>query len=255
MRIIPVLDIRRRRAVRAVAGDRDHYAPLVSVLHPGTDPVQLARAARDTWGLPDLYLADLDAILGEAPASLGIFEAIADLGVNLWVDAGVRRAADAGPLIEARVGRIVVGLETIQGPERLAEVLAEVGADAVVFSLDLFQGRPMIDTRSTWGTDRPEEIAARAVDQGVRRLIHLDLARVGRNRGVATPAMNPAAGVDWVIGGGIRGVEEIESLGRAGYSGVLVGSALHDGRIGAADLARFTGSGGSDPGLDPPDWI
>ena len=179
MRVIPVLDVRRGQAVRAVAGARDHYGPLRSVLHPETDPVALARAARDAWSLPDLYLADLDAILGEAPPAVGIFEVIADLGLNLWVDAGIRKASDAGLLIEARVGRVVVGLETVNGPDALAEIVEEVGGEAVVFSLDLHEGRPMIDTQSAWGTDRPEEIATQAIEAGVRRIICLDLARVG----------------------------------------------------------------------------
>jgi phosphoribosylformimino-5-aminoimidazole carboxamide ribotide isomerase len=236
MRVIPVLDVRRGQAVRAVAGARDHYGPLRSVLHEGTDPIALARAARDAWSLPDLYLADLDAILGESPPAWGIFRAIADLGLDLWADAGVRETSEARPLIEAGVGRIVVGLETIRGPEALAEVVAEIGPDSVVFSLDLHQGRTMVDTRPAWGTDRPEEIAAMAIEAGVRCLIHLDLAHVGTGRGVAAIGALLAPNVEWIVGGGIAGVEEIRLLARAGFAGVLVGSALHDGRIPVEDL-------------------
>jgi phosphoribosylformimino-5-aminoimidazole carboxamide ribotide isomerase len=236
MRVIPVLDVRRGHAVRAVAGDRDHYGPLRSVLHDGTDPIALARASRDAWSLPDLYLADLDAILGEGPPALGMFRAIADLGLNLWVDAGVRESSEAIPLIESGVSRVVVGLETVRGPGALAGVVVEVGADAVAFSLDLHRGRPMIDTRPAWGTDRPEEIATTAIECGVRALIHLDLARVGTGRGVEAPVMSPITGVEWIVGGGVAGIEDIRELGRAGFFDVLIGSALHDGRITAEDL-------------------
>jgi phosphoribosylformimino-5-aminoimidazole carboxamide ribotide isomerase len=236
MRVIPVLDVRRGQAVRAVAGARDHYGPLASVLHPGSDPVALAGAARLAWSLPDLYLADLDAILGEAPPDLGMFRSIVELGLDLWVDAGIRDASEARPLIEAGVARVVVGLETVRGPSSLREIVAEVGPDAVVFSLDLLQGRPMIDTRSTWGTDRPGAIAARAIEAGVRRIIYLDLARVGTGRGVERLEMAGAPGVEWFVGGGISGIEEIEGLRLAGVHGVLVGSALHDGRITSKDL-------------------
>jgi phosphoribosylformimino-5-aminoimidazole carboxamide ribotide isomerase len=234
--VIPVLDVRRGQAVRAIAGDRDHYGPLRSVLHEGTDPIALASAGRDAWSLPDLYLADLDAILGEAPPALAMFEAIADLGLNLWVDAGVRKASDAGPLIEAGVGRVVVGLETIRGPKRLAEVVAEVGAGAVAFSLDLRESRPMVDTLFHWGTDRPEEIALMAIEADARVLIHLDLARVGTARGVALTEWPSAPGVEWFVGGGIFGIEEIRELSGSNFAGVLVGSALHDGRITAEGL-------------------
>jgi phosphoribosylformimino-5-aminoimidazole carboxamide ribotide isomerase len=236
MRVIPVLDIRRGQAVRAVAGARDHYGPLRSVLHEGTDPIALARAARDAWSLPDLYLADLDAILGDGPPAWRFFRQIEDLGLDLWVDAGVRKASEARPLVEAGVGRVVVGLETVRGPSTLAEIVAEVGHESIVFSLDLHQGRPMVDTHPAWGTNRPEEIAAMAIEAGVRRLIHLDLARVGTGRGVAAMGALLAPNVEWLVGGGIAGVEEIRLLARAGFAGVLVGSALHDGRINLEDL-------------------
>ena len=219
-----------------MAGDRAHYGPLRSVLHDGTDPVALARAGRDAWALPDLYLADLDAILGESPANGSLFRAIRDLGLTLWVDAGVRGPEDVPALLEAGVERVIVGLETVRGPEALAEIIEEAGAERVVFSLDLHQGRPMVDTLAAWGTDRAPEIASRAIDEGVVRLIHLDLARVGTGRGIAAPGALPMRGVDWTVGGGIAGIEEIRDLGRAGFHGVLVGSALHDGRITAVDL-------------------
>ncbi len=74
-------------------------------------------------------------------------------------------------------------------------------------------------------------------------MIHLDLARVGTGRGVATPEpVDRARAVEWIVGGGIAGIEEIRALGRAGFDGVLVGSALHDGRIGRGSETRSSGS-------------
>jgi phosphoribosylformimino-5-aminoimidazole carboxamide ribotide isomerase len=245
MRVIPVLDVRRGQAVRAIGGDRAHYGPLRSILHGGTDPFELARSARDTWGLADLYLADLDAILGEGPPDGDMYRAIRDLGLTLWVDAGVRDLADLSPLIEAGVERVIVGLETVRGPEALAEIVAEFGPWRVVFSLDVRQGQPILDPRSAWKTSRPEEIAALAIEGGVRRLIYLDLARVGTGVGVSPLdrlATLPSHEVEWVVGGGISSVEEIRSLGRIGFAGVLVGSALHDGRIEVGELDPLRGS-------------
>jgi phosphoribosylformimino-5-aminoimidazole carboxamide ribotide isomerase len=239
MRVIPVLDVRRGRAVRAVAGDRDHYGPLRSVVHPGSDPIALAGAGQDAWELPDLYLADLDAILGQSAPNRALFRAIRELGLTIWVDAGVRDAGDLAPLLDVGVDRIVVGLETVRGPEALGEIVTEAGRERVVFSLDLHQGRPMVDTRAAWGTDRAERIASMALEAGVVRLIHLDLARVGTGLGVAPfdrPAGSGQAPAEWIVGGGISGLEEIRALDRQGVGAVLVGSALHEGRLTAQDL-------------------
>jgi phosphoribosylformimino-5-aminoimidazole carboxamide ribotide isomerase len=205
-------------------------------LHDGTDPVALARSARDVLGLTDLYMADLDSILGESPANGELFRALRDLGLTLWVDAGVRGPEDVPALVEAGVVRIIVGLETARGPGALAKIVEAAGADRVVFSLDLHRGRPMIDTRAAWGTDEAAEIAARAIDAGVRRLIQLDLARVGTGRGVLTPEIRPSGRVEWIVGGGVAGIEDVRELAGAGFDGVLVGSALHGGRITVDDL-------------------
>src|SRR5262249_58597615 len=56
-RVIPVLDVKDRIAVHAIGGIRSHYRPLLSKLHPSSDPIAIARAYRDVLGLHDLYLA------------------------------------------------------------------------------------------------------------------------------------------------------------------------------------------------------
>jgi HisA/HisF family protein len=240
MQIIPVLDIRKGQAVRAVAGDRAHYGPLRSVLHEGTDPVALAKAGRDAWNLPDLYIADLDAILGEAAPDIKLYHALSELGLTLWIDAGVRDASDVPRLIEAGVDRVIVGLETVRGPEALAEILAEFGPNRIVFSLDLYEGRPMIDSRPGWKTDQAQEITSMIIDIGVTRVIELDLARVGKGRG-ARLFQGPRDRItEWFVGGGISSIQEMQSLDRAGYEGLLIGSALHQGVFTKEDLQSLT---------------
>jgi phosphoribosylformimino-5-aminoimidazole carboxamide ribotide isomerase len=240
MQVIPVLDIRQGQAVRAVAGDRAHYGPLQSVLHEGTDPVALAKAGRDAWNLPDLYLADLDAILGEEAPNVELYHALSELGLTLWIDAGVRDASDVPRLIEAGVDRVIVGLETVRGPDALTEILAEFGPNRIVFSLDLHEGRPMIDTRPGWSTDQAQEIRSNIIDIGVTRIIELDLARVGKNQGAGVIRGPRDRTAEWLVGGGISSLEEMQSLFRAGYQGLLIGSALHQGVFTKKDLESLT---------------
>ncbi len=211
-------------------------------MHPGTDPVELAKAGQAAWNLPDLYLADLDAILGEAAPNLRLYRTLADLGLNLWVDSGVREPHDVPRLIESGVAQVIVGLETINGPRSLQAILDQARPDRVVFSLDLKNGRPLVDCRTNWGTDRVDEIAAQVIELGIERIIELDLARVGIGRpddSLGTVRDRRAA---WFLGGGITSAAQIETLRRAGFAGVLVGSALHDGRIDRDSLDRINNS-------------
>jgi phosphoribosylformimino-5-aminoimidazole carboxamide ribotide isomerase len=247
MRIIPVLDLRRGRAVHAVAGDRSHYRPLRSILHAKPDPLELARACRDRLGTMELYLADLDAIEGGPPA-VGLYRAISNLGLNLWVDAGVRNAEDASiftrPAQDRAAGQrpgegsclIVLGLETLAGRKALRAIVDQNSPDRLVFSLDLCGGLPLVAPGSDWGTADPARLASLAIESGIRRGIVLDLTRVGTGRGVGTLSLlrslrQSHPDCEWIAGGGIAAFEDLIALEDAGASAALVGTALHSGRI------------------------
>src|SRR5262249_8714017 len=151
MRVLPVLDLKGGVVVRGVGGRRHEYRPVVSPLSPSPDPLAVAQAFRARFGLTELYLTDLDALAGAAPA-LPAYAAPRGRGFRLWVDAGVRRAEDAAPLAAAGVEGIVLGLETLAGPGVLA-ALCRAHGKRVVFSLDLKDGRPLGDLS---GWDGPE---------------------------------------------------------------------------------------------------
>jgi phosphoribosylformimino-5-aminoimidazole carboxamide ribotide isomerase len=240
MRVVPVLDLLGGQVVRGVAGRRQDYRPVVSRLTPSSRPLDVARAFRDHFGLVELYVADLDAIAGKEPAWL-VFSALRDDGFRLWVDAGVREAA-RGRLLAERGAGVVAGLETLSGPAVLPELVHDLG-DRLVFSLDLHGGVPLGKTDAWQGADA-WSIAAQAVALGVRRLLVLDLERVGVNAGTGTEelcgrlaAANPEAEV-WA-GGGVRGPEDLRRLQDCGVRAALVASALHDGTLTRADLGAL----------------
>jgi phosphoribosylformimino-5-aminoimidazole carboxamide ribotide isomerase len=233
MNIIPVLDVLRGQVVRGVGGRREEYRPVASRLTTSTAPLDVARAFREHFGLTLLYVADLDAIVGGVP-SIPLYRSLQDDAFHLWVDAGIRRAGDALALAEADVSRIVAGLETLTGPEVLRELVTRFGADRIVFSLDLKEGRPHRGDAS-WNEVDPLAIAGSAISAGVRRMIVLDLARVGMNDGTGTEevcsriaARHPE--IEIIAGGGVRDKEDIVRLSACGVGGVLVASVLHDGQ-------------------------
>jgi phosphoribosylformimino-5-aminoimidazole carboxamide ribotide isomerase len=235
LRIIAVLDIKNGIAVHAQGGNRDHYAPLRSILHEGHDPLEFAQRFREQLKLETLYLADLDAIAG-GPPNLALYRRISALPMNLWVDAGIRESQDAEAII--RCGALVIaGLETLQGPAALEGLIQQYGSDRIGFSLDLRASIPLVSTSELWGTKDPRKLADIAVKCGVCRLIVLDLARVGTNAGVGTLPLISVIRRDHptleiIAGGGVSGREDLKALEQAGASTALVGSALHNGRIG-----------------------
>lgn len=241
--VVPVLDVMGGRAVHAVGGDRGSYRPVRSIIAVGDDPRELARGFRDVLGSGSLYLADLDAIAGR-PADLPRYRDLAALGIQTWVDAGVREGEDAVKLLVVPGLVVVAGLETAAGPDAIAAMLDRAGPDRLIVSLDLRDGRPVTPGNDAWSEADALGIAGRLVRLGVSRILLLDLARVGRGEGIGTDGLmseiqQAHPDVDLVVGGGVAGEADAADLRRRGASAVLVGSAIHDGRIDRAALARL----------------
>jgi phosphoribosylformimino-5-aminoimidazole carboxamide ribotide isomerase len=208
-------------------------------LTPSSRPIDVARAYRDHLGLTELYVADLDAISGAAPAASAYGELQAD-GFRLWVDAGVRDERAAVCLAEAGVESVVIGLETVSSPESLALAVHRLGK-RIVFSLDLRDGIPLGDLGGWEGRDALS-IARQAVELGVSRVLVLDLARVGvaSGPGAAGLCRQLAASYPHLevgAGGGVRDRYDLKRLQDDGVQAVLVASAVHDARLRRGDLA------------------
>src|SRR5437588_12209807 len=180
MRILPVLDCWGGIVVRAVAGRRSEYRPLVSRLTDSTDPVAVAEAIRAKFGWSDLYVADLDAIADCGLAgNVALCDRLRTAGFHLWLDAGIREPADADH-VAPHVAQVIVGLETLRDLAAWREIVVRLGSERAVFSLDLRDGRPLTDASRT---DDPLAIAERVIRDGCRQLIALDLAHIGVARG------------------------------------------------------------------------
>src|SRR4051794_13270547 len=76
MRVVGVIDLKGGAAVHAVRGERERYRPVRSAIGGDDgDALALARGFRDALGLQEIYVADLDAIVGASGRSAGSAEA------------------------------------------------------------------------------------------------------------------------------------------------------------------------------------
>jgi phosphoribosylformimino-5-aminoimidazole carboxamide ribotide isomerase len=249
MELIPVLDLAHGTAVQARGGDRSRYEAVTSALTPGAtgDPLALIQAYRDLLGARECYVADLDAIQG-GEVQRGLLRALARAGPSggLLIDAGVADAAGALEVLRLGAERVVVGLETLRSFDHLTSMLAAAGPERVVFSLDLWLGRPVTHP----ALPRPEgagadaqSLAARAVATGAVMLLALDLGRVGTGAGVDLELLaalrHRFPSQRLMAGGGVRGPADLERLRQAGCDGVLVATALHTGKLRQEDVRRM----------------
>jgi phosphoribosylformimino-5-aminoimidazole carboxamide ribotide isomerase len=238
MRVVGVIDLKDGTAVHAVRGERERYRPVRGV--DEGNPLSLARAFRSELGLDELYVADLDAIGGAGEHSSTIAALASE--ARVMVDAGVSEPELARALLDLGADRVVVGTETLTGPEALDRLLAELPEGAVVLSADLRDGRALSPHPQL--ADLPAlDAVARLHRTGLREVIVLDLSRVGSGAG---PDVGPIAEIhaafpelELFAGGGVRDVDDLRALGDAGAAGALVATALHRGVIGRRELAEL----------------
>jgi phosphoribosylformimino-5-aminoimidazole carboxamide ribotide isomerase len=235
MEIIPVIDLMAGQAVHARQGRRESYGPLSSKLCAGSDPLDVVRGYLSVHPFRTLYIADLDAIRKHGhndPVVERLGRAFSDL--RLWVDKGLSGPASCRDWLGRGLGDLVIGSETLRDAQVVERLALSGDGRRVVLSLDFrgeaFLGPPaVLEGQELW----PE------------RIIVMTLARVGAGQGPDVDRLRAVArraGDRQVYGaGGLRGADDLSLLAGLGVSGVLVASALHDQRLGPADIAAAAG--------------
>jgi phosphoribosylformimino-5-aminoimidazole carboxamide ribotide isomerase len=239
MSVLAVMDLKDGIVVRGIAGQRATYQAIRSQFAADPSPETVARGLTSTFGFRDVYVADLNAIGGDSPVWQA-YETIADCGLNLIVDAGIRDRARANLFCNYAnrftwLQGVVVGLESIPSTAALRESAQILGPKLAVFSLDLKNGQP-ITAVQPWRSAAPEKVVEEAIEAGFRRVIVLDLAAIGVDQGPRTGSLCRILRerfplLEIVSGGGVRTSADIQVLLDAGCNRVLVASALHDGRL------------------------
>lgn len=236
MEIIPVLDVKSRLVVAARGGERAHYQPIASQLVGGcTEPIAVLSKYFSLFPFRKIYVADLDGIEGFEPNQKLLNEiSVTFPGIAVWADTGkvdfdqIMRLVTISPMI-----RPVIGSEMgITSPElaRLTSHLNGQLALSLDFRGDVFQGDPSLFAISeTWPLN----------------VIVMTLARVGSERGPdiakISKVMAQAGARAVYAAGGVRDLDDLRVLARAGCAGALIATALHNGKIKTGDLEEATG--------------
>ena len=159
MKLIPVMDLMNGQVVRAVRGNRQAYLPIVSQLCASSDPLTVAKILCDHCATHQLYVADLDALLGR-PAHVAVLRSLLEglPELELWLDAGFSSAAAADAL-RTELGHAaervvpVFGSESLASRSELERCFSGAASAAVdshaVLSLDRRDGQ-RLDAAGCW---------------------------------------------------------------------------------------------------------
>lgn len=226
MLVIPAIDLLGGRPVRLVQGD------YLRVLGFEVEAVELGRRFQED-GASWLHVVDLEgARLGRWCQLDLIAEIAAATGLPVQAGGGARTPSEVARALERGVRRVIVATAALGSREALAELAAEFG-DALVVSLDTRQGLALAQG---WAVEARLDLvtaAGRAVDCGVRRLIHTDAQRDGTMAGPGLGGLRQLVpfGVPVMVAGGVSGYGDLEQAREAGAEAAIVGRALIGGAL------------------------
>ncbi len=237
LKLIPVLDLRGGLVVHARRGKRSAYRPVKTCLCRGSHPLDLCRGLLRLYAFTTIYIADIDSIEGTGVNDDTITELhTAFPHVEFWVDAGLSSDV-ARDWLQCHEGCFVLGSESQIQTEDVTEFAVgekEGEIDRVILSLD-FGAEAFLGPRELFSETR----------SWPQRVIVMTLARVGAREGPdygrLAHIVSRAGDREVIAAGGVRDGDDLNRLRDMGVAGVLLASALFDGRIGEAEITDFCG--------------
>ncbi len=227
MRLIPAVDIQGGKAVRLVEGDPERETVYFE------DPVGAALYWQEQ-GADFLHVVDLDAAIGKGDNRRQIARIAGALEMPFEVGGGVRSLADAEAVLDLGAARVVIGTVLVRDPAESERMLAALGPERVVPSLD---GRGLDLTVAGWQEEGAGDVLAaarRVAEAGFTSLIYTDVRRDGTLEGLDLEVIAKVREA-WphylIAGGGIAGDEDLEGLERLGVDAAIAGKALYEGAV------------------------
>jgi phosphoribosylformimino-5-aminoimidazole carboxamide ribotide isomerase len=240
VRLYPAIDILGGNAVRLVRGDFDAKKVY------DDDPLSAARGWVDA-GAEYLHVVDLDGAKRGEPVNLEHLRRIAgELDVPVQYGGGLRSAEAVDRALAAGATRVILGTVAFTDPELLLRVVGNHEPDQVLVAVDVRGGHVATHGWLETTEVRARDAFAQMRDQGVRHFVFTNIDHDGMldgpNRDEAIWVARAAGEGTLIFSGGIGTLADLQTLaGLRGeleldrLEGVIVGTALYEGRFTVAD--------------------
>jgi len=218
-----VLDILNGAVVHALRGERSLYKPVAefSRVTGSSDPLQIL----DELSPAKVYVADLDMIMGRGN----------NLELIQEISRRVRTMADTGASRSSDLDRLPPFVLPVLGTETASiSLIREVsGQRRIVASLDM-SNRRVLSRDSALADRSPLEILEEMNHLDLDGVIIMELDRIGTSAGLDREFLKKATKISnhsLILGGGVKDEKDLGALEEIGFSGALVSTAIHNGKI------------------------
>ena len=226
-RVIPCLDIKDGRVVKGVK---------FQGLRDAGDPVECA-SLYEEQGADEIVLLDVSATPEGRGHALETVRGVRSvLSIPLTVGGGVRRAEDAGRLLEAGADKVGVNTAAVDRPPLIGEIAEQYGNQCTVVAVDAASTGPAWEVVVESGRTRTGidvvEWCQKATAMGAGEILLTSWDRDGTREGYdvdLVAAVSEAVSVPVIASGGADEPGHLVDALHAGASAALIASILHDG--------------------------
>jgi phosphoribosylformimino-5-aminoimidazole carboxamide ribotide isomerase len=215
------------------------------IIHP--HPVERA-AAFEAVGFPWLHLVDLDAAFSESSVNRGcIKEIIRTVKIPVQISGGIHSMRAVDYWAEKGAACIVLASAALKNPGLVREAAAKFPGKIAV-KIDSIGG---FVTQTGWTNTtslKALDLALQVESAGVAKVIYADINLDGALSEVdleTTIDLAFALTIPVIAAGGVhslRDLAEVKSQCKAGIAGLLLGRALYNGTLEAAEALKLANS-------------
>jgi len=225
--VIPAVDVMQGKCVRLVQGDPKRFKVYFD------NPLEAARQLEDQ-GAELIHLIDLDAALGFGQNLEAIEKILRKLHVKVQIGGGIRTLEKAETLLKLGASRVIFGTVAVQNPSLIEEAVRRYGSPRVAAAIDEKNGKV---TFHGW-KDRSEidyiDLACSFEAMKVGTIIYTSTSVDGTLKGPQVEKiikLVETVRVPVIASGGIGSLNDLVTLARTGVEGVVVGTALYEGKF------------------------
>ena len=234
MTILPAIDLKDGKAVRLSKGLMDS-AKIYS-----DEPWQVAKRFEEL-GSQWVHLVDLNGAFAGKPENLQQIKKIREnCNLKLELGGGIRDEETIKMYLELGIDRLILGSVAVKDPQFVKEMAAKY---PIVVGIDAIDGMVAVEGWGEVSDMKATDLAREFANAGVEAIICTDVGRDGMMTGVNidfTLAIKEASGVETIASGGLKDMNDINALIKAGIDGTIVGKAFYEGTLDLEEAFHAT---------------
>ncbi|MCH4240010.1 MAG: 1-(5-phosphoribosyl)-5-[(5-phosphoribosylamino)methylideneamino]imidazole-4-carboxamide isomerase [Oscillospiraceae bacterium] len=234
MLILPAIDMKDGECVRLRRGD---YATAQKVAEDILQTAKSFEAAGARW----LHMVDLDGAKDAHPVNAEkVLQVVRKTGLKVEIGGGIRQMKTIKKYLDGGISRVILGSAALQNSDFAAEAI-HTYREKIAIGIDARNGKVAAEGwTETSGADYLD-FAKQMEQLGAQTIIFTDISRDGMLSGpnlAMLDTLNQAVSCNVVASGGVRNLQDIQSLSKLGLYGTICGKSLYAGTLNLADAVR-----------------